>query len=83
MMEKYIILKLKKQIHFLKKNIVHFVNVETSPRPWYGFGQVLNWLLSSFKKLSWQPDVGLRPNADYAWYMSGTNVCQVPYQIDN
>jgi hypothetical protein len=51
-MEKYIILKLKKQIHFLKKNIVHFVNVETSPRPWYGFGQVLNWLLSSFKKLS-------------------------------
>jgi hypothetical protein len=40
-------------------------------------------VLSTFKKLSCQPDLDLRPNANFAWYMSGINVCQVPYQIDN
>jgi hypothetical protein len=44
MMEKYTILKLKKKNSILeKKKIIHFVNVETGPRPWYGFGQLLNW----------------------------------------
>jgi hypothetical protein len=28
------IFKLKKQIHFGKKLIIHFVNVETDPRLW-------------------------------------------------
>jgi len=35
-MEKFIISKLKKEIHFLKKKIICFVNVETDP--WHG-----NW----------------------------------------
>ncbi len=32
MMEKYVISKLKKRIHFLKKIIIHFINMKTEPR---------------------------------------------------
>jgi hypothetical protein len=34
MMEKGIISKSKNEIHFLKKKIIRFVNVETVPWPW-------------------------------------------------
>jgi hypothetical protein len=30
--------KIKKRIHFFKKIIIHFVNVETNPRLGYGSG---------------------------------------------
>jgi hypothetical protein len=39
MMENIYNLKIKKRIHFWKKRIIHFVNVETEPRLWYKLGE--------------------------------------------
>ncbi len=51
------------------------------PRPWYGFGQLLNWywVLSKNFHASLMSVLGLMLNMPGD--MSGINVCQVPYQI--